>query len=169
MALSWYVLHSKPNREQFLFSQLQHREIETFYPRLRVKPVNPRARKIKPFFPGYLFVHVDLDDVSLSSLAYVPGAHSLVSFDYEPAVVPDEVIHMIKSNVERLNQKSKEAKSTLKHGDPVEVKGGPFAGYQAIFDSNMKGSDRVRLLIKLLHGQQIKVQVPRDMAKPKNR
>ena len=169
MALSWYVLHSKPNREQFLYSQLQHREIETFYPRLRVEPVNPRARKIRPFFPGYLFVHVDLDETSLSSLAYVPGAHSLVSFDYEPAVVPDDVITMIKSNVEHLNRKTKEEGSSLKHGDPVEVKGGPFEGYQAIFDTALKGSDRVRLLIKLLHGQQIRVQVPKDMAKPKNR
>ena len=169
MSLSWYVLHSKPNREQFLYSQLKHREIETFYPRLHVKPVNPRARKIRPFFPGYLFVHVDLDQVSLSTLAYVPGAHSLVSFDYNPAVVPDEVIHMIKSNLERINRKSKQAEPALKQGDPVEVKGGPFAGYQAIFDRALKGTDRVHLLIKLLHGQQIRVQVPRDMAKPKNR
>jgi transcription antitermination factor NusG len=111
---------------------------------------------------------VDLDETSLSSLAYVPGAHSLVSFDYEPAVVPDDVITVIKSNVERLNRKTKEEKSSLKHGDPVEVKGGPFEGYQAIFDTALKGSDRVRLLIKLLHGQQIRVQVPKDMAKPKN-
>ena len=169
MALSWYVLHSKPNREGFLFTQLQHREIETFYPRLRVEPVNPRARKVRPFFPGYLFVHVDLDEVPLSSLTYVPGAHNVVCFDYKPAIVPDDVITMIKSNVERLNRQPKKSKRGLKHGDPVEVKGGPFEGYQAIFDTALKGSDRVRLLIKLLHGQQIRVQVPRDMAEPKNR
>ena len=169
MAKSWYVLHSKPNRERFLFSQLQHREIETFYPRLRVEPINPRARKVRPFFPGYLFIHIDLDKTPLSSVAYIPGAQRVVSFDYEPAVVPDEVISMIKSNVSRINRQQKEPQTTLKPGDPVEVKGGPFAGYHAIFDASLKGSDRVRLLIKLLHGQQIKVQVPRDMAAPKNR
>jgi len=169
MALSWYVLHSKPNREQFLFSQLQHREIETFYPRLRVEPVNPRSRKVRPFFPGYLFIHVDLDKTPISSLTYIPGAQRVVSFDYEPAVVPDDVISVIQNNVERLNRDPKKFQRDLKHGDPVIIKGGPFEGYQAIFDTALKGSDRVRLLIKLLHGQQIKVQVPRDMAKPKNR
>jgi len=168
MSLSWYVLHSKPNKENLLFSQLQHREIETYYPRLRVEPVNPRARKVKPFFPGYLFVHVDLDEVPLSSLTYVPGAHNVVSFDYNPAVVPGEVISMIKYNVERLNRKPKKPRNVLKPGDPVDIKGGPFEGYQAIFDGAMKGSDRVRLLIKLLHGQQIRVQVPEHMARPKN-
>jgi transcriptional antiterminator RfaH len=169
MALSWYVLHSKPNREQFLFTQLQHREIETFYPRLRVEPNNPRARKVRPFFPGYLFVHVDLEQVPLSSLTYIPGAHSVVSFDYHPAVVPDDVIQLIKRNVARINREGKDSHQQLKHGDPVEVKSGPFEGYQAIFDTALKGSDRVRLLIKLLHGQQIRVQVPRGMVKSKNR
>jgi transcriptional antiterminator RfaH len=168
MSLSWYVLHSKPNREGFLFSQLQHRDIETFYPRLRVEPVNPRSRKVRPFFPGYLFVHVDLEQVPLSSLTYVPGAHNVVSFDYQPAIVPDDVIDTIRTNVERINTDPEKFQHGLKHGDPVIIKGGPFEGYQAIFDTALKGSDRVRLLIKLLHGEQIRVQVPKNMAKPKN-
>lgn len=168
MSLSWYVLHSKPNREKFLFSQLQYREIETYFPRVHVEPVNPRARKIRPFFPGYLFVHVDFNEIPLSSLTYVPGVHQVVSFEYDPAIVPDDVISIIKSNLERLNREPKKSKPKFKHGDLVEVKGGPFEGYQAIFDEALKGSDRVRLLINLLHGQQVRVQVPRDMAKPKN-
>ncbi|MDY6847360.1 MAG: transcription termination/antitermination NusG family protein [Chloroflexota bacterium] len=167
MSLSWYVINSKPNKEKFLFSQLLHREIETFYPRLRVEPVNPRSRKIKPYFPGYLFVHVDLDKTPISSLTYIPGAKRVVSFDYEPAIVPDDVISVIQDNVERMNRDPKKYQIALKHGDPVVIKGGPFEGYQAIFDADLKGSDRVRLLIKLLHAQQIRVQVPKDMVKPK--
>ena len=99
----------------------------------------------------------------------MPGARQVVSFDYDPAIVPDEVISMIKSNLERLIRKPKKFQPELKHGDPVEVKGGPFEGYQAIFDTALTGSDRVRLLIQLLHGQQIRVQVPKYMAELKNR
>jgi transcription antitermination factor NusG len=102
------------------------------------------------------------------SLTYVPGAHNVVSFDYEPAIVPDEVISTIKENVAQINQDPKKYQKALEHGDPVIIKGGPFEGYQAIFDTALKGSDRVRLLIKLLHGQQIRVQVPEDMAQAKN-
>ena len=60
---SWYVIHSKPRKENQVYSQLQARAIETFYPTIRVKPVNPRSAKIRPYFPGYLFVRVDLDAV----------------------------------------------------------------------------------------------------------
>jgi len=92
MTSSWYVLHSKPNREDFLFTQLLYRELKVFYPRLHVNPINPRARKVKPFFPGYLFVNVDKENSSLSHLAYMPGGNCIVSFDLKPAAVSDEVI-----------------------------------------------------------------------------
>jgi len=169
MSLYWYVLHSKPNKEDFLFSQLRHLEIEVYYPRLRVNPVNPRSRKVKPFFPGYLFVNVDLDAIPLSSLAYVPGANRVVSFDHEPAVVPDEVILTIRQNVDRINENPNLQRDQLAHGDPVTIQGGPFEGYEAIFDTHLEGSERVRLLIKLLRGKQMRVQVPNNMVKPKRK
>ena len=61
MAVSWYVLHSKPRKEEFLAEQLELRKIETFAPCIRVQVVNPRARKVKPYFPGYIFVRTDLE------------------------------------------------------------------------------------------------------------
>lgn len=169
MSLSWYVLHSKPNKEDFLFSQLRHRKVEVYYPRLGVDPVNPRSRKVRPFFPGYLFVQVDLENTPLSSLSYVPGANRVVSFDQEPAIVPDEVIHTIRQNVERINENPDTFHKQLRHGDPVIIEGGPFEGYQAIFDTHLEGSERVRLLIKLLRGQQMRVQIPTKMVKPKKK
>ncbi len=165
MSLAWYVLHSKPNKEDFLYSQLRFRKIRVFYPRLKVTPVNPRARKVKPFFPGYLFVNVDLDEISMSSLTYVPGVNRVVSFDYEPAIVPDEVIATIEKNVTSINNAQTDAQKGLKHGDPVLILDGPFKGFMAIFDARLTGTERVRLLVKLLHGQQKKVQVPASMAR----
>ncbi|NLN70200.1 MAG: hypothetical protein GX142_05385 [Chloroflexi bacterium] len=169
MNLSWYVLQSKPNREDFLFSQLHHRQIEVFYPRLRVNPVNPRSRKIKPFFPSYLFVHVDLNSTPLSSLHYIPGVNRVVSFDFMPAVVSDEVINTIKQNVERVNKEPSLSGEQLVKGDPVIISGGPFEGYQAIFDVRLEGSERVRLLIKLLHDQQVRALIPSKLVKPKTK
>jgi transcriptional antiterminator RfaH len=167
MSYSWYVLHSKPNKEDFLYSQLRNREIEVYYPRLRVKPVNPRSRKVRPFFPGYMFVHVDLEQTPISSLTYIPGANRVVSFDNEPATVPDTIMQNIQSNVDQVNQNPDLIYNQLNHGDPVTIKGGPFEGYEAIFDTSLEGSERVRLLIKLLRGQQMRVQIPAKMVKPK--
>ena len=166
MSLCWYVLQSKPNREGFLNTQLSHRKIETYFPCLSVSPVNPRARKLKPFFPGYLFVHLDLDQTPVSSLAWVPGANRLVSFDDLPASVPDEMIDSIRRNLDRVNSQFKDDQSKLRHGDPVVILDGPFKGYRAIFDAAIDGSERVRLLVRLLRDKHIRVQVPARMAQP---
>ena len=40
---------------------MQSQDYEVFYPCLRIHPVNPRSRKIVPYFPGYLFVEADLE------------------------------------------------------------------------------------------------------------
>jgi len=167
MSQTWYALHSKPNKEQFLYSQLIHRNIDVYYPRLSITPVNPRSRKVRPYFPGYLFVHVDLKKIPHSSLAYIPSANDLVSFDFEPASIPDEVIEGIKKNVNLINNQEQKFKQGLKHGDPVIIQGGPFDGYQAIFDTSLPGSERVRVLISLMRDHQVRMQVPDEMVKPK--
>lgn len=167
MSFSWYVLHSKPNKEDFLFSQLLHRGMDVYYPRLRVEPVNPRSRKVRPFFPGYIFFKADLDATPLSTLAFIPGSNRVVSFDDEPAIVPDEVLQSLKQNVDRINQNPDLYYNQLSHGDPVTIQGGPFEGFEAIFDTRLKGSERVRLFVKLLRGQQIRLQVDQKMVKPK--
>jgi len=61
MTQRWYVIRSKPRKEEFLAEQMQMRKLEIFEPLIRVQTVNPRARKIKPYFPGYVFVHLDLE------------------------------------------------------------------------------------------------------------
>ena len=104
MPSSWYVMQSKPNREEALYSELIARDVEVFFPRIRVNPVNPRARKIKAYFPGYMFVHVDLEKVGLSFLQYMPFAKGMVSFEREPAIVPEGLIQAIQHRVEDVNR-----------------------------------------------------------------
>ncbi|MDK1117630.1 MAG: transcription termination/antitermination NusG family protein, partial [Anaerolineae bacterium] len=113
MTERWYALRSKPHKDDLLWSQLVIREIETFYPRLRVQTVNPRARKVRPYFPGYMFVRIDLEHVNLSSLQWTPGAVGLVSFGEEPAWVPDELITAIRRRVDKVNKDGGELLSGL--------------------------------------------------------
>jgi transcription antitermination factor NusG len=122
----WYVLESKPQKEILLYEQLRLRAMEVYYPRVRVKPANPRARKIKSYFPGYLFVHIDLDLVGISSLQWVPGAHALVNFGGEPAFVADSVLQSIRMMVEKNNADGSYFHGGLKPGDVVSINDGPF-------------------------------------------
>ena len=103
MANLWYVLRSKPNKEEFFWSQLLAHRIETFYPCIPAKAVNPRARKVKAYFPGYLFVRVDLECINPSLLHWMPGSGGLVTFDSIPACVPDALIAIIRRNLDNFN------------------------------------------------------------------
>ena len=103
MAKFWYALRSKPRKEDVVWRQVHVRGYETFFPRLRVNPVNPRARKYKPYFPGYIFVRADLEDVGLSVFKWMPHTLGLVSFGGEPAIVPDNLIPAIRSRIDEIN------------------------------------------------------------------
>ena len=159
MTSTWYVLHSKPNKEEFLYDQLQANRIEAFCPHIRVQPVNPRARKIKPYFPGYVFVLLDLENVKISALGWMPGANGLVSFDGHPADVPENLVQAIRRRVNEISDAGGELLESLRPGETVVIQDGPFAGYQAIFDSRSSGTDRVRVLLTLLQKRRIPLEL----------
>ena len=114
MAEAWYVIRSKPNKEEFLAEQLTAYGVKVFYPKIRVKTVNPRARKLKAYFPSYMFVQVDLDTVSSSTLHWMPGAINLVSFDGQAATVPETLIAAIERQVDQINAAQKNMLQGLK-------------------------------------------------------
>lgn len=159
MTAYWYAIQSKPNKEDALYEHLQNQGIEVFFPRIRVNPVNPRAKKIKAYFPGYMFVYVDLNVVGMSTLKWTPFARGMVVFDQEPAAVPDALIHAIRRRVDQVNEAGGEVFEGLQKGDTIYIQDGPFAGYEAIFDIRLPGSERVRVLIELLNKRQVPVEL----------
>ncbi len=159
MAVSWYVIRSKPNKEDFLAKQLYAYGIKVFYPCIRVKPINPRARKVKAYFPSYLFVYVDLETVNPSTLQWMPGAVSLVSFDGIPASVPDSLIVTIEHQIDQINASQGNFLQGLKVGDLVVIQNGLFAGYEAIFDGRLSGRERVKVLLNFLQTRPIPLEL----------
>ncbi len=155
---AWYVLHSKPRKEQQLDTYLRSQDFETFYPTLRVQPVNPRASKVRPYFPRYLFVRADLDAVGTSALQWVPGAIGLVEVGGVPATISEAMIYQIRRQVEAIDAAGGLTFTGLQPGDPVRITHGPLAGYEALFDTRLSGTERVQVLLQML-GRQVKVQV----------
>lgn len=155
----WYVAHSKPRSEELLWKQLCLRKIEAYYPYIRVQPANSRCRKVRPYFPGYLFVHADLSMIGISILEWIPGGAGLVSFGDEPASVSDGLIEAIKQRIDGLIQVSDENVPHFHKGDPIRVKQGIFSGYEGIFDIQLSGTDRVRILLSLLDCRQVPIEL----------
>ena len=159
MPLHWYALRSKPRKEEIVWKQVRERGFEVFYPRLRVNPVNPRARKFVPYFPGYLFVQADIDDVGLSTFQWLPHSTGLVSFDGVPSSVPDNLVYAIRQRLNEIAQAGGEVFDSLHKGDVVVVNYGPFEGYEAIFDTRLPGTERVRVLLKFLSSRYVPIEL----------
>ena len=159
MTQQWYALRSKPRKEDIVWKQVHDRGYEVFFPRIRVHPVNPRSRKVKPYFPGYIFVRLDLEELGNSVIQWMPHTVGLVSFGGEPAPVPDHLIHAIRRRVEEIASAGGEVFDGLKQGEVVRIDHGPFEGYEAIFDARLPGSERVRVLLKILSNRQVSVEL----------
>lgn len=153
----WYVLQSKPRKEFALFDQVLARRIECYFPQVQVVPVNPRSAKVRPFFPGYMFVFVDLNVVGLSALQWLPFARGLVGFDGEPAVAPDGLVSALKERIARINARGGLQLDGLEAGQKVRVTEGPFKGYEGVFDTKLDDAGRVRVLLTLLKERQLRV------------
>ncbi|WP_165774838.1 transcription termination/antitermination protein NusG [Candidatus Viridilinea mediisalina] len=157
--IHWYALQTKPQKAPLVSQQLTARNIPVFAPQLTIKPVNPRARSVRPLFPGYVFVRTDLDSVGQSFFQYLPCAVGLVSFGGVPAVVEPELLREIEQRLAQINAAGGESFMKFRPGDRVRIEHGPFAGLEAIFDGRLRDSERVRVLIELIGQRQIVLEL----------
>jgi transcriptional antiterminator RfaH len=153
MSEQWYALRSKPRKEEVVWKQVRERGYEVFYPRLRVNPINPRSRKYQPYFPGYL--------------QWLPHSTGLVSFGGEPSPVPDNLINAIRRRVEEIAAAGGEVFDALHKGDIVRINFGPFEGYEAIFDTRLPGTERVRVLLQFLSDRYVPIELEASHLQPK--
>ena len=157
--MHWYAFQSKARKERLLCEQLRVRRIETFFPHIQVCSANSRALRIKPYFPGYIFGHFELETAGRSFLDWIPGAVGIVSFGGEAVSIPDYFIHILRQHLEKINASGTEMAKDFQPGDKVAVHEGPFAGYEGVFNSRLPGRDRVEVLLKMLQGTHIRVEL----------
>jgi transcription elongation factor/antiterminator RfaH len=158
MSAKWYALQVKPHKERSVFQLLEHQDVELFFPIVKVKPKNPRSAKQKPYFPGYLFICADLEQAGSNAFSWIQGTHGLVTFGDTPAVVPDELIDTLKMRLEQINAMQTD-RLDVKSGEKIRITSGPFAGYEAIFDRHLPGSERVQILLAFLSSYPQSVQL----------
>jgi len=141
MQLQWHAVHTKPRQEAVAEVFLSQSGIETFYPKIAPG---------KPLFTGYLFTKFD-EETQRRLVKYSKGVSSIVSFGDKPALVDESLIDAIKARIKdgfvHLDPPS------FKKGERVEIKEGPLEGVSGIFDSRVKDSDRVVILLNAIASQ----------------
>lgn len=157
--LHWYVMHSKPQKELFLYRQLCLNQVESYLPLIQ-KIDHFGISCTRAFFPGYLFVRADISVCGVSQLLWIPGSKGIVCFGGEPANVSDSFIEGLMRKMDSINTSPRSRLMHYQNGDAVTIANGPFEGFQAIFNQYLPGQDRVRLLLKTLAENSIHIDVP---------
>lgn len=153
----WYVVHTKPQQELLASSMLEDRcHLSVFLP--EVKQKYRGKMRMRPFFPGYLFVEADLDVVEYTAINSTPGVIRLVAFEQRPLPLRPGIVERIRQEVERINDEGGLPPEHYQEGESVRLKEGPLGGLQAVFIKHLRPKDRVLVLLKFL-GQENEVEL----------
>jgi transcription elongation factor/antiterminator RfaH len=161
----WYVIHTHPKHEDRAGSNLRVLGIPIVDPKIRERRYNQfsiaPAYVTKPLFPRYIFAQFKAYDL-YHKVRFTRGVYSVVSFGEGPTPIAEEVIMLIRSNIKedgfvRIHEE-------IKPGDRIMVKDGPLKNFAGIFEREMKGTDRIRVLLETV-SYQAHVEIERDMVK----
>ncbi len=159
MSDAWYALRSKAGKGESLWHSATQLGFATYCPHTLVKPVNPRARRFRPYLPGYLFVQADLERVGRYYFDRMHNAIGLLGFDDAPAPIDESALETLRAQVARIVKAGGELFARLKSGDEVAIQSGPFAGYEAIFDMRLSDSERVRVFVAFMDNRRVPVEI----------
>lgn len=162
---AWFVVRAQPRKEALAQLNLRNQGFETYLP-LALAPPRPRANtrrkpvsgpQHKAFFPGYLFVRLDLTRGRWRSVNGTLGVIGLVQFGETPCPAP-------RGFVERLIASTRTdgvlgPPVPIPVGARVQIVGGPFDSHVGTLVSAEPG-ERVRILLDLL-GRVTPVEAPR--------
>ncbi|MBF0251656.1 MAG: transcriptional activator RfaH [Alphaproteobacteria bacterium] len=156
---AWYVVRTKTQLEDRAVWHLRNQGFDVYLPRYR-KQVR-HARKVqtvlRPLFPGYVFVNMDLRRQRWRAVNGTVGVISLVQFGSEPMPVPAEVVDAIRANEDEAGAISL-APQGLVTGDRVRVRDGALADYTALLEE-ISDEKRAVLLLELM-GREVRVSAP---------
>ena len=151
----WFALWTRSRHEQVVREQLERKHVEVFLPTItRWSRWKDRKKRIDwPLFPGYCFARFDPHE--RMPVVKCAGVVSIISFEGEPAPIPEHEIESIRRLLE--SELSYDPCPMIREGMMVEVTHGPLKG---VIGRLVRKSDRARLVLSVdLIGQAVSVEV----------
>ena len=157
----WYIVHTYSGQEDVVEKNLklriqsldmQDRILQVLVPteaEVVFKEGKRRAERRK-LFPGYILVHMSMDDESWYAVRNTPGVTGFVSSEDEsdkrPKPVPledkqvEDILNQVESGVSRV-------KIGLERGETVRITEGPFVDFIGAINDVDESKGKVRVLV----------------------
>ena len=156
---SWIVARNKPNQDKIALINLERQNFEFFQPTFKTmsRVQNKFKEIIKPVFPGYIFVAINLEENNWHKINNTRGISSIIVFGNEIPLIHCELIEALKHRFS-LNNTPK-AVDPFKTGMNVEISNGPFAQLIGKIEE-IDADQRIWILLDVL-GTQTRVSINR--------
>jgi transcriptional antiterminator RfaH len=147
--MNWYVLYTKRKHEDMVAFLLENIGIEVLNFKLKERKLcgDNTVENTHPLFPCYLFAKFDQDKHS-HLITYTRGVRYIVGKD-NPIVVQDEIIRTLKENTDEGNTVVIKSRR-FKKDEKVLITEGPFKDLCGIFEREIRGPERVMVLVQTL-------------------
>ena len=152
VVLNWYLLYTKPRCENSVAQRLSDNGFEVLNPKFKERRYIRRKLQevIAPLFSCYIFIKFD-PFKHYHLVKYTRGLKRIVGTGNVPDVVPEEIISSLKNRMEEGIISIKPLK--FEPGEEIFIKGGPLQGFYAIFEKELKGVERVSILLKAINAR----------------
>lgn len=158
----WFAVRCKPGQECSAQQEFERQGLEAYLPR-EVKLIR-HARKMtkvsRPFFPGYLFLHLAPAECRWTAIRSTRGAVCAVHFGVNYPSMPDAVIAAMKSleDTSGFICQGEDPESPFESGERVMVRDGQFSGIEGVFVCR-DGDERAMVLLEMLQ-RQVRAKLP---------
>ena len=159
----WYLVQLKRNSHRIAERNLKQQGFTTFLPMqdFTSKRGSKFSTRIKPLFPGYMFVGVRSDGTPLYKVNSTLGVSRLICQDGIPKRIPTEIVSGLISRCDRFGMLL--PPTVLQRGDSVEIQSGALANFIATVEY-IDSNSRIWMLMDIM-GQITKVQVSLERIK----
>jgi len=158
---NWYVIHALSNQEFRAKLNLQRQNYFVYLP--QYIGTRKHARKVekilKPLFPRYLFIQLNLLHDNIASINSTFGVNKIVAFGNEPSIISNEVIKNLMDQEDNQGNLDSIVNSRFKIGENIKIKEGVLKGNNAIF-MGINENQRVSVLLSMM-GRELNISMPR--------
>ena len=133
--LNWYLIQFKPNSYKTAEQNLTQQGFKTFTPLQEITDRNKSkfVNKLKPLFPGYMFVGIEPNSAPWRKINSTLGVLRLVCYEGVPKPLPQKFISSLMSRCDQFGKLL--PPKSLTTGDSVRILKGAFANFVATVET----------------------------------
>ena len=155
----WYVVHTYSGFENRVKSSIEERARQlgvterfgqVLVPTEDVIEIRDGKKRIstKKFFPGYVLVEMNLDEVTVQMIKETPKVTGFIGGGLTPAPLSDEEVTTM---LQQMGAGSAHPRSKMyfSQGDDVRIIDGPFLGFNGVVDEVDNDHNKVKVLVSI--------------------